>query len=484
MSAESGAPTSAQAVAATVTRPSLGQLLGLSWPIIISRSAQSVVGFTDAVMVGKLGESALAATTTGAMNAFAAFVLPMGTVFIVSSFVSQLAGAGQARSARRFAYYGLGISALGGLACILFLALTPWILSFFSYSPEVRLLLIDYLTYRLISGGFAVGLEALGNYYGGLGNTRLPMMAQVFAMVLNVALCWVLIYGHLGLPALGVRGSALASTIATFCAFLALFSCFLLGIGEQVSEEVLQSAPGPHDLPMEPIDANAGLSLREFGRMLRFGLPSGLNWFIEFAAFWIFTNVVLAGLGTTALAAVMAVFQLTSISFLPSFAIASAGAIFVGRALGARLPDDVPPTVRLTMLTACAWQGMIALSYLLFPSLFMHAFLSKDVDAHLFLDVGVRVLMLSTCWQLFDAISMAFAEALRAAGDTLFTFWTRAFIAWGIFTPGSLISVRIFKLSEVAAVAWLVVYLALLSLVLYLRFRTGRWRSLNLTGST
>lgn len=263
-------------------------------------------------------------------------------------------------------------------------------------------------------------------------------------------------------------------------AFLALLICFLLGIGEEVSTPTEPTEP----LPNLPIAADAQANLEEFGRMLRFGLPAGFNWFIEFAAFWFFTNVVLAGLGTTALAAVMAVFQLNSISFMPAFAIASAGAIFVGRALGANVPDDVPRTVRLTVLTAGTWQGLVALSYLVIPTFFMRTFLASDVDARVFIEVGVRVLIVSTCWQLFDAMSMVLAEALRAAGDTAFTFWARAIIAWGIFTPGSLISVRIFKLGEVAAAAWLVVYLACLSLVLYLRFRTGKWRTMNLTGGS
>jgi MATE family multidrug resistance protein len=87
--------------------PRLSTLLSLAWPIVISRSSQVVVGFSDAVMVGSLGEAELAATTTGAFNAFFLFILPMGTVFIVSSFSSQLFGRGELRSARRYGYYGL-----------------------------------------------------------------------------------------------------------------------------------------------------------------------------------------------------------------------------------------------------------------------------------------------------------------------------------------------------------------------------------------
>jgi len=129
-----------------------------------------------------------------------------------------------------------------------------------------------------------VGLEALGNYYGGRGNTRLPMASQILAMALNVLFCWVFIYGRLGFPAMGVFGSALASAVATASAFLVLLGLFLTRYGEDKPTRETQKAP---------------LRLAEFLRMMRFGIPSGLNWFIEFAAFTLFINVILGGLGTT-----------------------------------------------------------------------------------------------------------------------------------------------------------------------------------------
>jgi len=93
--------------APVVTRPSLAQLLALALPVVISRSAQVVVGVTDAVMVGSLGESALAATTTAGMNTFNILVLPMGIVFVVQSFAAQLTGKGDLHGARRYGWYGL-----------------------------------------------------------------------------------------------------------------------------------------------------------------------------------------------------------------------------------------------------------------------------------------------------------------------------------------------------------------------------------------
>src|SRR5512134_661963 len=93
------------------TPPTLKGLLVLAWPIVVSRSSQVVVGIADAVMVAHLGEAALAATTTGAMNSFNLFILPMGIVFIVSSYSSQLFGRGDLPAARRYGFYGLAVAA-------------------------------------------------------------------------------------------------------------------------------------------------------------------------------------------------------------------------------------------------------------------------------------------------------------------------------------------------------------------------------------
>lgn len=452
------------AAAPVITRPSVGQLLHLAWPVVITRSAQVVVGFTDAAMVARLGESELAATTAGATNVFNILILPMGVAFIVSTYASQKVGAGDAAGARRYGFYGLVLAAAAGVACMAALPAVPSLLSLFHYTPEVTALMTAYLWWRLPSGGFAIGLEALGNYYNGLGNTRLPMAAQVIAMVANVGLNWVLIFGHLGAPALGVTGAALASSIATLLGFAFLLTCFLTGVGQRTR-------------------AMPRLAWSELGQMLKIGLPSGLNWFVEFAAFSFFINVVVAGLGTTALAAVMAVFQLNSISFMPAFALASAGAIFVGQAIGAKRHDDVPRTVRLTFSVAAVWQGGVGLGYLLAPALLFSVFIKDGASQADFLEAGVRVLMLSAAWQLVDAGSMVLAEALRAAGDTAFTFWVRASIAWGVFAPGAWWSVRSQGGGDVVAMVWLVVYLALLALVLLWRFRTGRWRTIDIGAS-
>jgi MATE family multidrug resistance protein len=436
-------------------------ILSLAWPIILSRSSQAVIGLADAMMVAHLGEAGLAATSTGAFNTFALLILPMGITFIISSFSSQLFGAGDLRGARKYGYYGLLIAILTQLVALASIPAVGWALGHLPYNDDVRTLMTGYMHWRLLSAGAAIGIEALSAYFGGLGRTHLPMVISVIAMVLNVALCWVLIDGHLGAPALGVKGSALASSIATFIAF-GVFVWIFIRDG--------RSTPG----------VLRTLHLKEFLRMLRFGIPSGLNWFFEFFAFNFFINVVVAGLGTTALAALMAVFQLNSVSFMPAFGLASAGAILVGQSLGAKDPDRVPGIVLRTFGLMVVWQVFIGAVYLGAPTLVLSAFTDKAVDMTAFMEVGRRILMLSVAWQIFDALAAALSESLRAAGDTTFTLWARLIISWCLFAPGSYFTVRHLHLGDIGAMSWVVFYLAALSITLLIRFRSGRWRSIEL----
>jgi MATE family multidrug resistance protein len=436
-------------------RERLRALLALAWPIVVSRSSQVVVGIADAVMVAHLGAAAIAATSAGGLNAFTFFILPMGIVFIVSSFSSQLFGMGDLGGARRYAWYGLAVAAGAQVVALALLPTVPALLSAFPFAPDVRALMEGYLGIRLLSAGAVVGTEALANYYGGLGNTRLPMRASLAAMALNVAGNWLLIDGRLGAPALGVAGAAWASALASGAAFLGLFAVFVRE-GRRLGTGRLRAA--------------------ELGRVLRFGLPSGLNWFLEFLAFAFFLNFVVGGLGTTATAAFTAVINVNSAAFMPAFALASAGAILVGQAIGAGRKDAAPGLVGTTFAVAATWQGLVGLVYLAAPELVMAAFARDPASARELVEVGRRMLLLSVSWQLFDAAATVLAEALRAAGDTLFTMWARVAIAWAFFAPGSWISVRVLGGRDMVAVGWMVAYLALLAVVLLLRFRSGAWR--------
>ncbi len=442
----------------------------LAWPIVLARSAQGAIGFADAAMIAHLGQEALAATTTGALNTYGLMIFPMGIVFIVQSFAAQLVGQKDIGGARRYAWYGLILAAGTQVLALAAIPLVGLVISHLHYAPVVQDLMTTYIAIRLLGLGAAVGIEALGNWYGGLGDTRLSLLANVAAMVVNIGLNYVLIYGHLGLAPMGVAGAAIASVIATWVGFALVAAVFLRGY-----------VPGSSG----PVAPGAGrLRWRELTRMLRFGLPNGLNWFLEFSAFLVFINLIFADLGTLAVAAIMAVLQVNGIAFMPAFGLTSAGAILVGHAIGAGKHDLVPAIVLRTGLVAASWQGLVGIAYLVAPVPIMAMFAENDVDVSELAALGAVLLAISAGWQLFDAAVMTLSEALRAAGDTAWVLWARVGLAWLVWLPLSLWVVYGLGGGPPAATMCFLVYFVTLTIAVAYRFRSGAWRHIDLTGKS
>lgn len=449
----------------TYNPPRLKALFSLAWPMVISRASQVIVGMSDALMIAVLGESALAAVTTGSVNTILFLIFFMGTVFIVSSFSSQFFGQSDLAGARRYGWYGLGIAFFAQVIALLSIFFISPLLSLFPYSEDVRQLMVSYMVIRLLSAGSAIGLEALSNYFGGLSLTHLPMIANITAMGFNVFINWVLIFGKLGMPALGIEGAAWASFISTFIGFFFLFFIFLFRNRPDRSQPVIP------------------LQISEFWRMIRFGVPSGFNWFFEMFAFTFFINVVVSSLGTTALAAMMAVLQVNITAFMPAFGLMSAGAILAGQAIGAAQKIDVYRIARLTLTVTIVWLAVVSIIYIAFPVHLMIPFVEESsATRDLFLKISREILILAAAWQIFDAISGTYAEILRAAGDTSYTMKARFFVSWVIFVPATLISTYVFHANQTVAAFWVVFYLALLAWMFWRRFSSRKWERLDLTG--
>jgi MATE family multidrug resistance protein len=295
------------------------------------------------------------------------------------------------------------------------------------FEPEVAGLMSEYLSIRLLSVGAVVGMEALGNFYGGLGNTKLQMQASVVVMLANFVALALLVEPHFGLPGYGVAGAAWAAVGSTWLGFAVIAVAFVTGAGFG-------------DIPRGPI----GFRKDELVRVLRFGLPNGVNWFLEFAALTLFLNVVVGHLGTTVLAAMNVVIQVSSVAFMPTFGLASAGAILVGETIGAKRHDGVPRIVKMTAITGSVWMVSVAAVYVTIPGVIMAQFVPRDVPAEELIATGAYMLMLSSLWQIFDAIGMTMSEALRAAGDTTWCMWARIILAWFVFIPVSASAIFVF----------------------------------------
>ena len=428
--------------------------------MVLARASQSVVTFADAYQVKHLGHEAIAAVATGGLNVMGFLMLAWGLVFIIQSFVAQLSGRGARDETPRYAWYGLILAGIAGALAAAMIPLIGPILAHTDYTPGVRDHMTSYMAIRLLSVTAVIGVEALGNWYGGLGNTWIQMASGLITMATAVFFNWVLIDGHLGAPAMGVDGAALASTIAS-------------GLGFAFAAAMFWRRAG--GAPRAPVGK---LSLRELGRVMRFGMPNGLNWFLEFAAFQLFVNGFLAGLGGETVAALNVVLAVNSLSFMPAFGLASAGAILVGQAIGAGDRERVWPQVKITLACAMTWMGTIAVIYLAFPTAVLQLFDSEH-GGHM-VAIGASMLAISAAWQLADAVGMTLSETLRAAGDTAWTATVRLLVAWFGFVPAAYLVVARWNGGPDGAMLCLVGYIVLQSGLLAWRFRSGRWKQIQL----
>ncbi len=467
--------------------PSVRLLLALAMPMVLARATQSVISFADAYQVKHLGPDALVATATGGLNVFGLVILPMGLVFIVQSFVAQLVGKGDRDATPRFAWYGLVVAAVAGVVALAALPLIEPLLGLTDFTPPVQEMMGGYMAIRLTSVAAIVGMEALGNWYGGLGNTYMQMVAGIIAMVVNVFLNWVLIGGHLGAPTMGVEGAALASSLASWAGFAFLAIAFWRRWGGAPrGARPLGRRPDRDGRSTEAanLEGSQPLTWREFRRVVRFGLPNGLNWFLEFGAFQMFINVVFADLGTASTAAFNAVIAINSLSFMPAFGLASAGAILAAQSIGRGARDQVWPQLRITLVCTLGWMGAIGLVYLVVPAQLLGLFAQESEAGAAMVAVGTGMLALSAAWQLFDAVAMTFAETLRSAGDTRWTMAARLVLAWALFFPASYLVVVVGGAGPLAAMGCLVGYLVVLAIAFVLRFRSGAWKHIELIEPT
>jgi len=340
------------------------------------------------------------------------------------------------------------------------------------YSPHVQAEMSHYMEIRILSVGAVVAVEALGNWYGGLGNTWMAMVGGIISMAVAVFANWVLIDGNLGAPAMGVAGAAWGSVIASYAGLLFLVIAFWRGWGKG-------HVSGPRSEVDAAPKAKLGLSFAELRRVVRFGLPNGMNWFLEFAAFQLFVNGVLASLGDETVAALNVVIAVNSISFMPAFGLASAGAILAGQAIGAGKREAVWPQLKITLACTLTWTAAMGGLYLLAPHWVLTQFEEPGKSGDL-VAIGSTMLAISAIWQVFDATSMTLAETLRAAGDTFWTAASRLILAWAVFMPAAFIVVRSYGGGPSGAMVCLAAYTALLALSFAIRFKSGKWKTIEL----
>ena len=433
-------------------------MLALSWPLIVANVAQSAMTTTDLMMLGWLSPKALAAGALG-FNLFLPLLLfGVGLTSAVAPIAASLIGAdpGDVAGPRRAAHQAF-ISAIA-------LALPMWaalwnaknILIAFGEEPDLAAQAAIYLHGLQWALAPAFLFFAARSVFAALNRTGPTLLAGVLAVGVNAAANYLLIFGKLGLPALGVFGSGMATFIS---------QCFMLLV------LVVYALIDPHLARYRLFASVWRIDWRKLGQLWRLGAPIGLTITFEITIFA--ASVFLMGLiGAAALEAHAVVFQIGSLAFMVPLGISQAATVRVGHAFGAGDRSGVSRSGWTALAIGLGFMVLSASTMLLFPKFLLSGFIAVDATANAEIVERARAfLRVAALFQIFDGAQAVAAGMLRGVHDARAPMLIALFGYWGIGLPvGALLAFET-PLAGVGLWIGLACGLACVSVLLLARWR-------------
>jgi MATE family multidrug resistance protein len=376
----------------------LPPLLKLAGPVVLAEIGWMSMGIVDTLMVGPLGPAAISATGMGSAVFTAIAIFGMGLMLGLDALVSQAHGAGLPAEALRWLHQGIWLAfALGPVA----MAVTWGVMvsvDWWGLHPDVRVLVGPYLRIIALSALPLLLYASLRRYLQGLHIVRPIMFALVSANVVNAIANWLLIYGNLGMPALGVEGSAWATTVARI-----YMAAFLYVTIRRVHAQRGEAHPRVAFAP----DAHRAR------RLVRLGAPAASQVTLEVAVFAAAT--ALAGrLDPTSSAANQIALNIASLAFMVPLGLGSASAVRVGHAVGALEPHRAVRAGWTALGVCAATMAAIAVVFVAWPGPLLRAF-TEDAQV---VQIGTSLLAIAAAFQLFDGTQAVATGILRGLGET------------------------------------------------------------------
>ncbi|MFO6463882.1 MATE family efflux transporter [Jannaschia sp. KMU-145] len=381
----------------------LRRTLALGLPLVGSQVAQVLIGVTDSIMLGWYSVDALAAVTLASSYFFSIAILGSGFAYAVMPMSAAAVETGDEQQARRVARMGLWLSILYGVASLPLFVFSEPILLALGQQPQIA---ADAQGYLRIAGigilPFLV-MSTLRSHLSALERTRIVLWATLAAVAVNIALNWLLIFGNLGAPELGLRGAAIASVAVQ--AVAALLLALYAARGPGMARFDIWRNPHRPDWPA-------------FRQIATLGWPIGLTHLSESGLFAA-SALMMGWLGTIPLAAHGIAIQIAALTFMVHLGLSSAATVRVGQAWSRGDRAGIRRAAWAAGLLSAAAVAAATAMYLGLGPLLIGAFLDgTDPQAPAILALGVHLLLLAALFQGVDAAQVMLLGYLRGMQDT------------------------------------------------------------------
>lgn len=444
-------------------RPSGGKaVMAIALPLVLSTASWTLMHFCDRMFLMWYSKDAFAASMPAGMVYFTLFCFPMGLAAYVTTFVAQYFGAGERNRIGRATWQGVWIGLAVGPLFLATIPLASFIFFHAGHASAVQQLELVYYQTVVFGAGGGIVSVALSSFFTGIGRTRVVMVVNVFAALMNIFLDVILIFGLFGCPELGMVGAAAATVVAQW----------------------IKVASYIYVIRSTELGAQFGFAegwRPDFGllrRIFRFGAPSGLQVFIETAAFSSFI-LIMGRLGKDQLAANTLAFTINMIAFLPILGIGMAVSTLVGQQLGRNRPDLAARATWTALILGSFFVGTLALLFVLIPEVFLMAHFAAGESGEFdsLRNISVVLLRFVAAYTMLDMVQIIFVNAIKGAGDTRFvlivtTVLSSSAVVLAILGEG--------RWNWHLYSFWFVLtfWICALGIVYLLRFLTGKWRDM------
>ena len=424
--------------------------LKLALPIMAGQVGQVLVNFIDNIMVGQLGATALAAVSLAISIYISLMVVGMGISFALPPLAAQAHGMLKHKRISVLFKHSLLINVIYAFICVVIIELGLPILDHLGQDPEVVALAKPYLR---ISGWTMIPLmifQALRCHSDGLSETKPAMIATLIGNVFNVLFNYMLIYGKLGAPALGVEGAALGTFLARIV-MIAIMIAILMRWKD-----------------LWPYIKNANYMVYRSSvakKLLSLGIPTSMQMFFEVTAFAA-AALIMGTLGKTPQAAHQIAINLAAMTFLTCTGLGMAATIRVGNQLGQNNTSG---------LYKAGMSAIIQVVLFMLVAAFLFVGL-RDVLPHLYIDddaviqIASVLLIMAAIFQVSDGVQVVALGVLRGMQDVKVPMLITFLAYWLCGIPISYISARHLNFGPIGVWMGLVIGLTVSAVLLTRRF--------------
>ncbi|WP_238377202.1 MATE family efflux transporter [Neptunomonas antarctica] len=389
-------------------------LLSLGLPIMLTQLAQASMGFVDTLIAGQYSTLDLAAVALGSSIWLPIFLAATGILMATTPLVAFAMGSERSDKVLSIFRQGIWVALTLGIVSVFLLNSTTWILEFMKVEPHLAAKTQAYL--HAISWGFPALMlyQLFRSYFEGLGKTRPAMHIAFAALLLNIPLNYIFVFGKLGMPELGAAGCGWASALVMWLMLI----CGWLALKHKPQLKL------PHATTARWLDIAALFNY------LKLGVPMGFAILIETSMFSVIA-LLLAPLGTVIVAAHQITMTFTGLIFMIPLSIAMACTIRIGQLSGAAKPHDAWFSAKIGVLITSSIAVFTSIAIWLLASQIAQIFTTEKN----LIELAANLLLIAALFGISDALQVTAAGALRGYKDTSIPLLIVFIAYWGIGLP-------------------------------------------------